>query len=132
MRLYRQFLILGALALCVSGIISWSLFRPQAAPMHPLDQITPEGAMLYIEAKDFSALPKDWNSSAERAQWLKSDDYRVFSNSRPFLRLRQASDQFAAAAGLPPTMQALVEASGTEGVGALYDTCYLVFTYSTR
>src|SRR5438270_6705886 len=132
MRLYRQFLILGALALCVSGIISWSLFRPQAAPMHPLDQITPEGAMLYIEAKDFSALLKDWNSSAERAQWLKSDDYRVFSNSRLFLRLGQASDQFAAAAGLPPNMQFLVEAAGKESAVALYDIGNLEFLYITR
>src|SRR5438270_1507249 len=132
MRLYRQFLILGALALCVSGIISWSLFRPQAAPMHPLDQITPEGAMLYIEAKDFSALLKDWNSSAERAQWLKSDDYRVFSNSRLFLRLGQASDQFAAAAGLPPNMQFLVEAAGKESAVTLYDIGNLEFLYITR
>jgi hypothetical protein len=100
--------------------------------MHLLDQITPEGAMLYIESKDFSALLKDWNGSAERAQWLKSDDYRVFSNSRLFLRLGQAQDQFAAAAGLPPNLQFLTEATGKESAVALYDIGNLEFLYISR
>src|SRR5215470_9407402 len=132
MRQHRKSLVLAALALCLSGIISWSLFRPQAAPTHALDQITPEGAMLYIEAKDFSALLKEWNRSSERAQWLKSDDYRVFSNSRLFLRLGQAQDQFAAAAGLPPNMQFLVESAGRESAVALYDIGNLEFLYISR
>lgn len=132
MRLHRKSLIAGALVLCASGMISWSLFQAHPAPTHPLDQITPEGALLYIEAKDFSGLLKDWNSSSERAQWLKSDDYRVFSNSRLFLRLGQASDQFAVAAGLPPSMQFLVDAAGKESAVALYDIGNLEFLYITR
>ena len=132
MRLHRRSFVLTVLAVSLSGLISWSLFRPQAAPTHPLDQITPEGPMLYIEAKDFSVLLKDWNSSAERAQWLKSDDYRVFSNSRLFLRLGQAQDQFATAAGLPPNMQFLVEAAGKESAVAVYDIGNLEFLYISR
>ena len=132
MRLHKRSLAFGLFALCASGLISWSLFQPQPAPTHPLDQITPEGALLYIEAKDFSALLKDWNGSSERAQWLKSDDYRVFSNSRLFLRLGQASDQFAAAAGLPPSMQFLNDAAGKESALALYDIGELQFLYITR
>ena len=132
MRLHRKTLIFGALVLCVSGIVSWSLFSLQAAPTHPLDQITPEGAMLYIEAKDFAALLKDWNGSPEHAQWLKSDDYRVFSNSRLFLRLGEASDQFAAAAGLPPNMEFLAQAAGRESAIAIYDIGNLEFLYISR
>jgi hypothetical protein len=132
MRLRRKHLILVMLVLCAGGIISWSLFQSQSAPMHPLDQITPEGALLYIEARDFSTLLKDWNRSGERAEWLKSDDYRVFSNSRLFLRLGQASDQFAAAAGLPPSMQFLGEAAGKESAVAIYDIGNLEFLYITR
>jgi hypothetical protein len=132
MRLRRKYLVLGIMVLCVSGIISWSLFHPQAAPLHPLDQIMPEGALLYIEAKDFSTLLQDWNGSSERAQWLQSDDYRVFSNSRLFLRLGQASDQFAAAAGLPPSMKFLVDAAGRESAVAVYDIGNLEFLYITR
>jgi hypothetical protein len=132
MRLHRASLMVGMLILCAGGIVGWSLLQPQAAPTHPLDQIMPEGPLLYIESKDFSTLLKDWNSSAARAQWLKSDDYRVFSNSRLFLRLGQASNQFAAAAGLPPDMNFLVDAAGTESAVAVYDIGNLEFLYITR
>jgi hypothetical protein len=118
--------------LCVSGILCWSLYQAQAAPTHPLDQIMPEGSLLYIQAKDFSGLLKDWNGSPERAQWLKSDDYRVFSNSRLFLRLSKASDEFAVAAGLPPNMKFLVDAAGSESAVAVYDIGNLEFLYVTR
>jgi hypothetical protein len=120
------------LLLCATGMLGWSLFRPQAAPTHALDQMMPEGSLLYIEAKDFSGLLKDWNGSPERAQWLKSDDYRVFSNSRLFLRLGQASDQFAVAAGLPPNMKFLMDAAGKESALSVYNIGNLEFLYITR
>ena len=126
----RSMLIL--LVLCATGIVGWSFFRPQAAPVHALDQVMPEGALLYIEARDFSGLLKDWNASPERAEWLKSDDYRVFSNSRLFLRLGEASNQFAAAAGLPPNMKFLLEAAGKESAVAVYEIGKLEFLYVTR
>src|SRR5215510_16342316 len=130
MRLHRQAIVLALLVVCAGGMIG--LFQPQSAPTHPLDQITPEGALLYIEAKDFSALLKDWSASPEHAQWIKSDDYCVFSNSRLFLRLGQASDQFAAAAGIPPDMKFLSEAAGGVSAVALYDIGNLEFLYLTR
>ena len=129
MRLNRKSLIFVVLVLSVSGLIGWSLFAPQGAPARPLDQLVPEGSMLYIEARDFAPLLKDWNSSTERAQWLKSDNYRVFSTSRLFLRLGEASDQFAAAAGLPPNMEFLSQAAGKESALALYDIGNLEFLY---
>jgi hypothetical protein len=132
MSLGRKSVTLTLLGLCFGAIAAWSIFQAQAAPRHPLDQITPEGAMLYIEAKDFSALLKDWNTSAEHAQWLKSDNYRVFSNSRLFLRLGQASDQFAAAVGIPPDMKFLTEAAGSESAVAVYDIGNLEFLYISR
>lgn len=132
MSLGRKPASLILLGLCISAIAAWSFFQAQAAPKRQLDQITPEGALLYIEAKDFSALLKDWNTSAEHAQWLKSDDYRVFSNSRLFLRLGQASDQFAAAAGIPPDMKFLTGAAGSESSVAVYDIGNLEFLYISR
>jgi len=131
-RSMKKIAVLGLLTLCVTGMIGWTLFRPQAGPTHPLDQMMPEGALLYIEARDFSALLKDWNAAPERAAWIKGDDYRVFSNSRLFLRLGQASDQFAAAAGLPPDMKFLVDAAGAESAVAVYDIGNLEFLYITR
>jgi hypothetical protein len=131
-RSMQKLAILGPLALCITGLIGWTLFRPQPGPTHALDQMMPEGALLYIEARDFSGLLKDWNTAPERAAWTRSDDYRVFSNSRLFLRLGQASDQFAVAAGLPPDMKFLVDAAGTESAVAVYDIGNLEFLYITR
>jgi hypothetical protein len=131
-RSMQRIAVLGLLALCIAGMIGWTLFRPQTGPTHPLDQMMPEGALLYIEARDFSGLLKDWNAAPERAAWTRSDDYRVFSNSRLFLRLGQASDQFAVAAGLPPDMKFLVDAAGMESAVAVYDIGNLEFLYITR
>ena len=132
MRSMQKFALLGPLALCITCLIGWTLFRPQAGPTHPLDQMMPEGALLYIEARDFAGLLKDWNAAPERAAWTKSDDYRVFSNSRLFLRLGQASDQFAAAAGLPPDMKFLLDVAGAESAVAVYNIGNLEFLYITR
>jgi hypothetical protein len=49
-----------------------------------------------------------------------------------FLRLGQASDQFAVAAGLPPDMKFLVDAAGAESAVAVYDIGNLEFLYVTR
>lgn len=128
---YRRFaLLLAVLAAC--GMATWGIFQTTLAPPHPLDQLMPQGALLYIEAKDFAGLLKDWNNSQEQAAWLKSDDYRVFSNSRLFLRLTKASDEFAAAAGLHPNGKFLAEAAGTQSAIAIYDIGNLEFLYVSR
>lgn len=132
MRSMQKFSVLGLLALCVTGIIGWTLFRPQSGPTPALDQMMPEGPLLYIEARDFSGLLKDWNAAPEHAAWIKSDDYRAFSNSRLFLRLGQASDQFAVAAGLPPDMKFLLDVAGAESAVAVYNIGNLEFLYITR
>src|SRR5260370_14828900 len=85
-----------------------------------------------MEARDFAGLRKDWKYSQGQAAWLKSDDYRVFSNSRLFLRLTKASDEFAAAAGLHPNGKFLAEAAGTQSAIAIYDIGNLEFLYVSR
>jgi hypothetical protein len=104
-----------------------------AAPSKPqLSTYVPAGAMLYLQAKNFSSLLTDWNASSQNQQWLKSDNYEVFSRSRLFLRLKGASDQFAAAAGLPPDMNFLTQVAGSESALALYDIGKLQFLYISR
>jgi hypothetical protein len=132
MKLRRKVCLLSLAIVCFSGVVGWTLYQAQAAPVRPLDQLMPEGALLYMEAKDFSGLLKDWGASPEKAQWLKSDDYRVFSNSRLFLRLGKASDEFALAAGVPPSMQFLNDAAGRESALAIYNIGNLEFLYVTH
>jgi hypothetical protein len=132
MRFSRKLCVLSLAMICVSALVGWTVYQSQPAPVRPLDQVVPEGALLYIEAKDFSELLKHWSASPEKAQWLKSDNYRVFSNSRLFLRLGKASDEFAAAAGVPPSMQFLNDAAGKESALAIYNIGNLEFLYVTR
>jgi hypothetical protein len=115
----------------VSAGIGWAAYRAAVPNPEPLSKYVPTGSLLYLEAKDFSSLLGDWNSSPQKRQWLQSDNYEVFSRSRLFLRLKGASDQFAAAAGLPPDMNFISEVSGEHSVLALYDIGNLQFLYIT-
>lgn len=132
MRLRFKIYVASVGILLLSGAIGWTVFQTQGSAAQQLDQLMPEGALLYIEAGDFSALLKDWTASPEKAQWLKSDNYRVFSNSRLFLRLGKASDEFAAAAGVPPSMQFLSDGAGKESALAIYNIGNLEFLYVTH
>ena len=88
------FLLAGTICLGVS----WASFQ-NAPPEEPVfSRYCPAGALLYLQAKDFSSLLTEWNDSPQKRQWVKSVNYEVFSNSRLFLRLKSAGDQFAAAA----------------------------------
>jgi hypothetical protein len=124
----RIFLIV-CIALACAGILLAAY--QVSAPSAPLSKYVPAGPLLYIEAKDFSSLLSDWNSSPQKQQWTQSVSYGVFSRSRLFLRLKGASDQFAAAAGLPPDMNFLSQVSGEHSALALYDIGKLEFLYIT-
>ena len=126
----KRFVIFFTIALACGGL-GWAAYRA-AAPVTPaLSKYVPAGPLLYLEAKDFAALLGDWNSSPQNRRWLASDSYEVFSRSRLFLRLSGASDQFAAAAGLPPDMNFLSQVAGGRSVFALYDIGNLQFLYIT-
>ena len=127
----KRIAIFFFVALAFAGI-GWATYRAAAPAPQPLSKYVPAGPILYLEARDFSSLLSDWNSSPQKRQWVQSDSYEVFSRSRLFLRLKGASDQFAAAAGLPPDMNFLSQVSGGESVLALYDIGNLQFLYITH
>ncbi|MGA7557361.1 MAG: hypothetical protein WBW01_12000 [Terriglobales bacterium] len=126
----KRILIFAALALVCAGI-GRAAYEAAQPLQPPLSKYVPAGALLYLEAQDFSSLLEDWNSSAEKKQWLATSNYEVFSRSRLFLRLKGASDQFAAAAGFPPNMNFLSQVAGTHSALALYDIGNLEFLYVT-
>jgi hypothetical protein len=122
------FLLIGAICLGVS----WAAFQSVPAEEPPFSRYCPAGALLYLQAKDFSSLLSDWNSSPQKQQWVKSANYEVFSNSRLLLRLKQTSDQFTAAAGLPPDANFLRQMAGRQSTLAIYDIGKLQFLYITQ
>jgi len=115
----------------VAALLGWGWAQaPQAQPTLPSSM--PPGAVLYLEAKDFGALLNDWNTSPEKAAWLKSSNYDVFAKSRLFMRLGDAQGEFAAAAGVEPNMAMLASVAGSESALAIYDIGKLEFLYMTR
>jgi hypothetical protein len=121
-------LLIIAIAFAGLGRAAYDTFSQSQAP---LSKYVPAGPLLYLEAKDFSSLLSDWNASHEKRLWVDSSNHEVFSRSRLFLRLKDAGDQFAAAAGLPPDMDFLSHVAGTRSVFALYDIGNLQFLYIT-
>src|SRR5258708_35867411 len=69
---------------------------------------------------------------SQKASWVKSKNYEVYSRSRLFLRLQGAGQQFAAAASLPPDMNFLTQVAGTQSALAIYDIGKLEFLYITK
>jgi len=122
------FILIGA----VSMGLGWAAFHAAAPPEAALSSYVPSGALLYLQAKDFSALLADWNGSPQKQAWLGSSNYDVFSRSRLLLRLQDAGKQFATAAGLPLNMGFVSQVAVSESALALYDIGKLQFVYITR
>jgi hypothetical protein len=109
-----------------------SAHRSAAVDEPALARYAPPGAMLYLEARDFCSLLAQWNGSQQKSVWRRSANYEMFSRSRLFLRLKEAGDQFAAAAGLPPDMNFASQVAGSQSAVALYDIGNLQFLYITK
>ena len=116
----------------ILGLGAVAFFQSRAQATRPMAELVPAGPLLYLQANDFSSLVKDWNASATKQAWLKSDNYQVFSRSRLLLRLEQAQKEFAGAAGVPPDMALVDQVAGGQSALALYDIGKLEFLYLTR
>jgi hypothetical protein len=128
--------ILAGVGVAISVAAAAVMYRPSPpavpAAVRPLDGLAPEGAVLYIEARDFSGLLKRWNSAPEKAAWLGSDSHSAFGQSRLFLRLEKFFGQFGAAVGVPADTEFVTAAAGGASALALYDIGKIQFVYITH
>jgi hypothetical protein len=125
-------LIWIAIAFVAAAVAAvWAMEQIETQRLQPAS-LMPDGALLYLEAKDFRGLLKDWNESEEKRTWLKGDDYAAFSRSRLLERLSQAQDEFSTAAKIPADDSLLSSVAGKQSALALYDIGNLEFVYVTR
>jgi hypothetical protein len=129
---FHKKLCLIASALLLSCGAVWAAYETASQTAPALSAWAPQGALLAIEARDFSGLLKDWSTSAQKRAWLTSDNYADFSRSRLFSRLGEAQQQFAVSAGLPADMNFLAQVAGKESLFAWYDIGNLEFLYITH
>jgi hypothetical protein len=118
------------LVLATAGALLQTAVQPPRQTDVP--SVLPGGAVLVVQARDFSSLLGDWTASSEKRTWLASDNYQTFSRSRLFLRLKDAYGEFATAAGVPVDMTLLGDVAGSESALAIYDIGKLEFLYITR
>ena len=113
--------------------VSWGAYQATTSRPEPaLSRYFPSGALLYLQAKDFSSLLSAWDNSDENRLWLKSNNYEVFSRSRLFLRLKDANTEFSKAAGVPTDANLLRQVAGKQSALAIFDIGKLEFLYITR
>jgi len=128
----RLWISIGALLLICGAVYAVDTIVPSFKAQPELTTLLPEGALLSIEARDFSSLLHDWNSSDEKRAWLTSDNHADFSDSHLFTRLSQAQDEFSTATGLPTDASLLERVAGKQSCLGLYDIGNLEFVYVTR
>jgi hypothetical protein len=112
--------------------VSWGAYQATTSPELALSRYFPSGALLYLQAKDFSSLLLRWENSDENRLWLKSNNYEVFSRSRLFLRLKDANTEFSKTAGVPTDANLLQQVAGKQSALAIFDIGKLEFLYITR
>ena len=113
--------------------VSWAAYQAATSSPEPaVSRYFPSGALLYLQAKDFSSLLSRWDNSDENRHWLKSNNFEVFSRSRLFLRLKDANAEFAKAAGVPADASLLRQVAGKQSALAIFDIGKLEFLYITR
>jgi hypothetical protein len=130
----RTFALMLIATICAG--LGWAAYRIADRALDSstpdLSHLVPAGALLYLQAEDFSALLADWDKSPEKQEWVKSNNYEVFSRSRLFLRLKDALGEFSHAAGLPANTELVRQIAGKESAVALFDIGKLQFLYITR
>lgn len=112
--------------------VSWGAHQATTPSQLAVSRYVPSGPLLYLQAKDLSSLVSDWDKSGEKEVWLRSNNYEVFSRSRLFLRLKDASNEFSKAAGVPTDANLLGQVAGKESALAIFDIGKLEFLYITR
>ena len=128
----KRVIILVLIAAACIGV-SWGAYQAVTSPPEPaLSRYFPSGALLYLQAKDFSSLLSRWDNSDENRLWLKSNNFEVFSRSRLFLRLKDANTEFSKAAGVPTDANLLRQVAGKQSALAIFDIGKLEFLYITR
>jgi hypothetical protein len=127
----KRVLLLAVLCAAILGV-SWGAYRVATPPEPELSHFVPSGALLYLQAGDFSSFLSDWDRSDEKKAWVKSKNFDEFSNSRLLLRLKDAGTQFSNAAGVPADANLLQQVAGKQTAFALYDIGKLQFLYVTR
>lgn len=125
----RRSIAVGGGVLLLAGV-AWLQVAPARA--RALAEWIPAGSLLYLEAKDFNGLLREWQQSKTKGTWLKSSNYAAFAESNLFQKLNGMYEEYGRAASFVPGLPELVQIAGGESGLALYDAREMQFVYVTK
>jgi hypothetical protein len=105
--------------------------RPPAEQLR-LAGIMPRGAMVYLQARDFTAVMKRWMASPVRDQFYKSPSFDAFSKSRIYIKLQDRKSDFETALGFGLDEERLSELAGGTSAISMYDIGKLELVFVTE
>jgi hypothetical protein len=123
-----------ALAIVVAALWHSSDGQPQrpVAEQLRLAGAMPRGALVYVQARDLSALMKVWTASTVRNKFYASPSYTAFSKSRVFLKFQDRRGDFEKALGFGIDESRLTELAGGASAVAIYDIGKLEMIFVTE
>jgi hypothetical protein len=123
-----------ALAIVVAALWHSSDGQPQrpVAEQLRLAGAMPRGALVYVQARDLSALMKAWTASTVRNKFYASPSYTAFSKSRVFLKFQDRRGDFEKALGFGIDESRLTELAGGASAVAIYDISKLEMIFVTE
>src|SRR5689334_20676378 len=105
--------------------------RPVAEQLR-LAGVMPRGALVYVQARDLSALMKAWTASTVRNKFYASPSYTAFSKSRVFLKFQDRRADFEKVLGFGMDEDRLTEIAGGASAVAVYDIGKLDMVFVTE
>jgi hypothetical protein len=105
--------------------------RPVAEQLR-LAAAMPGSALVYVQARDLSALMKAWLASSINEKFYKSASFNAFSKSRIYLKFQDRRKDFESALGFGLDEGRLAELSGGMSAISIYDIGNLELVFITE
>ncbi len=94
--------------------------------------VMPRGALVYVQARDLSALMKMWMASTVRDRFYKSASFDAFSKSRIWLKFAARKDDFEKALGFGLGESRFAELAGGQSAISIYDIGKIEMVFVTE
>ena len=116
MKITKRHLLFMAVAIVAGFAIAQILTPSNPAPA----QYFPQGALVYWETANLKDFLVWWKNSEIKQDWQKSTNYRVFENSRLYLRLQERIGNFEKEK-VQFSLDNLIKLAGKHSAIAIYD-----------
>lgn len=131
MKISRLVLLIAVAVVAISHVSDGQQARPVNEQLK-LAGVMPRGALLYVQARDMSALMKTWMASTVRDKFYKSASFDAFSKSRIWLKFASRKDDFEKALGFGLDESRFAELAGGASAISIYDIGKIEMVFVTE